>query len=164
MSSDPVADILAHYPRIYFACHTRHVHDAEARRTLSSHQAAILDHLDELEATSLKELAEHMGVTPGTMSIAVERLVTQGYVDRERDPVDARRVQLRLTRAGVRTKQGGPVVAPKRIKQMLGNLDQDELERAVEGLALLARAAQSAMVAQARANKGRAGLADRRRP
>jgi hypothetical protein len=41
------------YPRIYFACRTRHVRDQQAGRTISAHQASILDHLDELEGTSL---------------------------------------------------------------------------------------------------------------
>jgi hypothetical protein len=46
------------YPRIYFACHTRHVRDPQSHRLLSRHQASVLDHLDE---RSRREI--HMGVS-----------------------------------------------------------------------------------------------------
>jgi DNA-binding MarR family transcriptional regulator len=62
--------VLTLYPRIYFACHTRHVRDPQSQRLLSRHQASILDHLDELEPTTVIDLARHMGVTPATMSLA----------------------------------------------------------------------------------------------
>ena len=38
------------YPRIYFACHTRHVRDPQTQRTLSRHQASVLDHCGATEA------------------------------------------------------------------------------------------------------------------
>jgi DNA-binding MarR family transcriptional regulator len=106
MADDGVARVLNHYPRIYFACHTRHVHDPATGRALSAHQASILDHLDEVEAMTLTDLADHMGVTPGTMCVHVERLVKRGYVARLRDPQDGRRRQLRLTRGGPARARG----------------------------------------------------------
>ncbi len=59
---------------------------------LTSHQASILDHLDERDPLTLGELAQHMGVTPGTMSIHVDRLEAAGYVRRRRSRRDGRRV------------------------------------------------------------------------
>ena len=46
---DPVGQVLELYPKIFFACHTRHVRDPSTRRVLSAHQASILDHLDARE-------------------------------------------------------------------------------------------------------------------
>ena len=80
--SAAVDRLLDAYPRIYFACHTRHVRDPQTQRLLSRHQASVLDHLDEVEPTTLMDLARHMGVTPGTMSIAIDRLERKGYVRR----------------------------------------------------------------------------------
>ena len=76
------------YPRIYFACHTRHVRDPQTGEALSAHQASILDHLDEVEAMSMTDLAGHMGVTVATMSLAVDRLERRGYAERRRDPAE----------------------------------------------------------------------------
>lgn len=136
-----INQILRDYPRIFFACHTRHVRDPETRRVLSTHQASILDHLDDVEPTTLMDLARHMGVTPSTMSISMDRLVRQGYVLRQRDPRDRRRLNMRLTAAGVRIKEAQSVLDSARVRGMLSCLGERERARALEGLRLLANAA-----------------------
>ena len=140
--------VLALYPRIYFACHTRHIRDPHTQRLLSRHQASILDHLDEIEPMTLNDLARHMGVTPATMSLAVDRLERKGYVIRLRDTVDRRRVQLRLTTAGVRVRQATTVLDPRRIQALLARLTPEEREAAIRGLRLLADAAARVSVPQ----------------
>jgi hypothetical protein len=57
MPENAVRQVMELYPRIYFACHTRHVRDPQTRRLLSAHQASILDHLDEHEPLALLDLA-----------------------------------------------------------------------------------------------------------
>lgn len=141
MLRNDVSQLMEAYPRIYFACHTRHVRDPETDQELSAHQASILDHLDDVEPTNVGELALHMDVTPSTMSIAARRLVRQGYVRRERDPDDRRRVLLRLTDAGVRVKSEKSVLDPERVEALLDQLDPGEREDALRGLSLLAEAA-----------------------
>ena len=133
------------YPRIYFACHTRHVRDPQSQRLLSRHQASILDHLDELEPTTIMDLAAHMGVTAPTMSLAIDRLERKGYVLRLRDAKDRRRVHVRLTTAGVRIKEASSVLDPERVQRLVSKLSADDRRRAIEGLALLAHAAEAAM-------------------
>jgi MarR family transcriptional regulator, organic hydroperoxide resistance regulator len=137
--------IMTLYPRIYFACHTRHVRDPQNQRLLSRHQASILDHLDELEPTTVMDLAGHMGVTPGTMSLAIDRLERKGYVVRLKDAKDRRRVHVRLTSAGVRVREANSVLDPKRVEALVARLTDEERTRAIEGLGLLARAAQEEM-------------------
>lgn len=145
MPDDGVRRLLELYPRIFFACHTRHVRDPRSRTRLSAHQASILDHLDDVEPTSLTGLARHMGVTASTMSLGVDRLVRHGYVVRARDPDDGRRVLLRLTAAGERIKEAQSVLEPDRVRAMLDRLSADEQSQAVRGLGLLARAAEEMM-------------------
>lgn len=133
------------YPRIYFACHTRHVRDPQTQRLLSRHQASILDHLDELEPTTVMDLAGQMGVTAATMSLAIDRLERKGYVVRLKDAKDRRRVHVRLTSAGVRMREANSVLDPTRVLALVARLTDDERTRAIEGLGLLARAAQEHM-------------------
>jgi DNA-binding MarR family transcriptional regulator len=137
--------VMTLYPRIYFACHTRHVRDPQSQRMLSRHQASILDHLDELDPTTVMDLAAHMGVTPATMSLAVDRLERKGYVVRLRDAKDRRRVHVRLTSAGVRVREASSVLDAQRVESLVARLSDEERARAIEGLALLARAAQEQM-------------------
>jgi DNA-binding MarR family transcriptional regulator len=143
-------ELMTLYPRIYFACHTRHVRDPLTQRLLSRHQASILDHLDEIEPTTLNDLARHMGVTAGTMSLSIDRLERKGYVLRMRDAVDRRRVHLRLTTAGVRVRQASSVLDPVRVEALVARLSDKEREAAIAGLALLAEAAQQQMEPRSR--------------
>jgi len=141
MSRNNVEKVLEHYPKIFLACHTRHVRDPKTNEALSASLAGILDHLDEIEAIGLNDLARHMGVTPGTMSIAVDRLVEKGYAIREKDPDDGRRVRLRLTAAGARMQEASSVLDPELVAAMLAKLSPAEREEGLRGLAILAKAA-----------------------
>ena len=124
MKRDPIGEamtaVMTLYPRIYFACHTRHVRDPQTQRLLSRHQASILDHLDEIEPTTVMDLAGHMGVTAATMSLAIDRLERKGYVVRLKDAKDRRRVHVRLTTAGVRVREASSVLDPARVEALVG--------------------------------------------
>ena len=68
--------------------------DPDSGTLVSSRQVSILDHLDAVAPMMLTDLASHMGVTPATMSLAVEALVQAGYIARASDPADRRKTQL----------------------------------------------------------------------
>jgi DNA-binding MarR family transcriptional regulator len=138
---DPARAVLDLYPRIFLACHERHVRDPGSGRMVSEHQAQVLAHLDEFHAMSLTSLAAHMGVTAGTMSVAVSRLVRRGFVRRRRDRLDTRRVLLTLSASGARVRDAQSVLAPYRVRALLQRLSPGEQADAVRGLGLLARAA-----------------------
>jgi DNA-binding MarR family transcriptional regulator len=137
-----VETVLRCYPQIYFACHKRHVRDEATRTIISAHQASILDHLDDVQATSLFDLARHMGVTASTMSLTVDRLVRAGYVVRERSAEDKRRLDLRLTAAGLRIKRQQKVLEPDLVAAVLARLDERRRKQALRGLELLATASK----------------------
>ena len=155
MVDDSARELLELYPRIFFACHTRHVRDPQTRRILSAHQASILDHLDEREPVTLLELARHMGVTASTMSLHVERLVRRGYVLRERDSRDARRLRVRISASGMRIREANSVLDPVRVRAMLSRLSAEERQAGVRGLEILARAANEEV--QERSTKAKRG-------
>jgi DNA-binding MarR family transcriptional regulator len=138
---DATRHVMALYPRIDFACHARDVRDVESRKLLSRHQVNILDHLDEVDPTTVNELARHMEVTPATMSVALDRLESKGYVERARDAADRRRVQVRLSSAGVRVRDSASVLDFSRVEALVAMLTEDERAAAIRGLALLAEAA-----------------------
>ena len=144
--TDAARQVMSSYPRIYFACHTRHVRDPDSTGLLSRHQASVLDHLDEIDPTTVNALARHMGVTAGTMSLAIDRLERKGYVVRLRDSADRRRVHVRLTSAGVRIREATSVLDPSRVEALLARMSDTDRDAAVRGLALLADAAQRQLV------------------
>jgi len=146
--TDQIAVFLRSYPQIYFACHRRHVRDETTQRTLTLKQASILDHLHTGEPTNLLSLARHMRVTPSTMSLNVDRLEHAGYVRRDRDRLDARRVELRLTRAGDRLKQQQKLLDPELVATLLNRLNGADRAIALQGLELLAQAAAEMVAAR----------------
>lgn len=146
--SPHTAAILRDYPRIYFGAHRRHTRDPISGDLVSQKQIQILDHLDEVNSTSLTDLAAHLGVTPGTMSVAVDRLIKRGYITRTPDTADRRRVHLRLTAAGARVCQAHSVLDPDLVQAMVDTLTDAERDLALRGLALLADAASRARSAR----------------
>jgi len=136
-----ILTLMESYPKIYFACHTRHVQDEETNQMLSAHQASILDHLDDVEPTTMLTLARHLGVTASTMSLTIDRLVRGGYVTRDRDAEDGRKVALRLTKDGVRVKEKKSVLDRDLVAAMLARMKPRDRSNALAGLETLATAA-----------------------
>ena len=154
-SSDDFIDL---YSQIFFACHTRHVHDPDSGTKVSARQASILSHLDSVEPTPISELATHMGVTVSTMSIAIDRLERQGYVARARAENDGRVRHVRLTAPGERLRAAQKVLEPRLVRAMLARLSPADRRDALRGLELLGGAARE----QTRARRDDEGLAVRR--
>jgi len=151
-------DFIALYSQIYFACHTRHVRDPDSGTRVSARQASILSHLDSVEPTPMSQLAEHMGVTVSTMSLAVDRLVRQGYVVRSRTESDGRVRHVRLTASGERLRAAQKVLDPRLVRAMLARLSPTDRRDALRGLELLGSAARE----QTQARRGDESLAVRR--
>ncbi len=141
-------DFIALYSQIYFACHTRHVHDPDTGARVSARQASILSHLDSVEPTPVSELAAHMGVTVSTMSLAIDRLVRHGYVSRERAETDGRIRHVTLTAAGERLRAAQKVLEPELVRAMLARLSPAERRDALRGLELLGAAAREQVKAR----------------
>jgi DNA-binding MarR family transcriptional regulator len=132
--------LLALYPVLHQALRQRVV--AEQGSRLSPHQATVLAHLDRATPTTLTELAGEVGVALPTMSLLVDRMVRRGFVRRERDPEDRRRVALRLTNAGVRAATSRSLLDPARVRAALERLTPTERTASIDGLATLTKAAR----------------------
>lgn len=148
-------ELLRNYPRIFFACHQHHVRDPATRRVISAQQASILDHLDAIDPIALNDLARHMGVTAGTMSVTVDRLVRKGYVKRTRAREDLRRVDLRITEAGIRLREQQSVLEPALVQALLDQLSPEDAAAGLRGLAILARAADALVAQKAKSGSAR---------
>ncbi len=140
---DPgIRRLLDAYPAIFLACHRQHVREDEAGRSITEHQASVLDHLHPTRATTLSKLAEHMGVGRSTMSITVKRLVRAGHIIGSRSNSDARCVGLTLTATGARVKEQNTILDPELVRQMFRLMSAKELETALQGIEYLAKHAR----------------------
>lgn len=50
---------------------------------------------------SMSEIANSLGVTLGTPTVTIDRLISKGYVERKRDEVDRRQVFVSLSESGI---------------------------------------------------------------
>jgi DNA-binding MarR family transcriptional regulator len=142
MKAERVRAIQRWYPQIYLACHTRHQRAASSDARLSANDSSVLAHLDERDAMTAGNLARHLGIGASTLSATLNRLVKLGYISRTPAAADRRIVELRLSKTGARAMQGSSVLESARVAALLDELTPGEQELALDGLALLARAAR----------------------
>jgi DNA-binding MarR family transcriptional regulator len=138
--TDHVRRIQRAYPQLYLACHVDHV----TRRTggLSERDSSLLAHLDEVSPVTAGGLAKHLGVGPSTITEAVDRLEKLALVERTRR---GRRVELRITAAGIARMQESSVLDTERVAQLIANVPARKRAEAVRGIELLAEAARRMM-------------------
>ena len=145
MSAAAIRIVQTCYPKIYLACHTRHLRAASSAHRLSPRDSALLAHLDERRPTTPTRLARHLGIGKPTVSAAIKRLRALGYVTVATDPDDRRNAFLRLAPKGATAMRESSVLEPARVRQLLAALNDDDRRKALEGLELLARAAHQVM-------------------
>jgi DNA-binding MarR family transcriptional regulator len=142
VSNRDVAAVQRYYPQIYLACHTRHQRRRTSAAHLTANESSLLAHLAHDEPLRASTLARHLGVGASTLSAAVKRLASLGYIVRDRDETDQRALALRLSAQGARALQGSSVLETRRVALVLAQLSATERARAIEGLRLLANAAR----------------------
>lgn len=67
---------------------------------LSISEMHTLEGIGLYESRTMTETADILSVTTGTLTVAIDRLVRKGYVDRQRDSDDRRIVRIKLTKKG----------------------------------------------------------------
>jgi DNA-binding MarR family transcriptional regulator len=137
-----VRQVLRFYPQIYLACHVDHVRAPSTAWQLFAHDSSILAHLDIDTPVSPRALAQHLGVAASTLSAAIARLESLGYLASAPAAADTRRRELTLTNRGAQAMASTLVLDEERVRRLLRNLSTEDREAAVHGLALLARAAR----------------------
>lgn len=89
------------------------------------------------EAKTMSQTAQLLGITTGTLTVSIDRLVKKGYVDRRRDDRDKRIVRISLTREGklaCRMHSKFHRVLAKRILEPYGADDRDRLLTLVKAI------------------------------
>jgi DNA-binding MarR family transcriptional regulator len=134
--------ILRHYPRIYIACHSDHTNRKGKGPDVSARDQTILAHIPD-SGVRPQHLAQHLDISASTLSEALKRLVDLGLVTLSPTPGDARGRLARLTDAGQAALASTSVLDIRRVRAALASLPADQRVIVVQGLSLLADAAQA---------------------
>ncbi|MDR3685587.1 MAG: MarR family transcriptional regulator [Coriobacteriia bacterium] len=94
-------------------------------------------------ARTLGEVARIQGVTPATATTLVTTLESRGWVNREHDPDDRRRVVVSLTEGGATVLKRSQIVAEGAMADLLQPLNAEQLARLLDGLSVLGELGKS---------------------
>ncbi len=113
--------------------------------TVTLCQVALLERVGKEPGCSLSELADRLGVTLPTISVAVHRMEETGMLSLQPDPKDGRSTLADLTELGRKMVGEAKSFRLGRLSMLMGGLSQDEREKLLE---LLERAVSAAEVMQ----------------
>ncbi|HEU5479463.1 MAG TPA: MarR family transcriptional regulator [Candidatus Tumulicola sp.] len=102
---------------------------AQSEVGLSAAQLFVLHELGKTPSLSLSEVAERTRTDQSSVSVVVTRLVEGGYITRDRDKRDARRLVLNLTKSGRAVAEKSPPAAQERILEALDKISPAERRR-----------------------------------
>ncbi|HEY6141668.1 MAG TPA: MarR family transcriptional regulator [Thermoanaerobaculia bacterium] len=102
---------------------------AQSELGLSGAQLFVLQELGKTPSLSLNELAERTRTDQSSVSVVVTRLVEAGFVARDRDLRDARRLVLTLTKAGAAVVRKSAPAAQERILEIVDTMSAAERKR-----------------------------------
>jgi DNA-binding MarR family transcriptional regulator len=101
-------------------------------------QRDLLAAVEATEGGTLNQVAARVGRGAPAVSRAIETLVRMGLVDRQPDPDNRRRLQLRLTEVG-REQLTRPPVADQSLEGRIGKLAHSEMRALERGIEILER-------------------------
>lgn len=93
---------------------------------LTMTEVHVLEAVGTGDPKSMSEIASQLGVTLGTLTTAINRLVDKGYVTRIRPEEDRRVVLVRLTEAAARPFKLHERFHREMVRSILGGLDEEE--------------------------------------
>jgi len=80
MKASHVTRVQCAYPQIYLACHVRHIRAASTAHRLSARDSSLLVHLSPTAPITPSKLAAHLGIRGSTLSAAIGKLASLGYL------------------------------------------------------------------------------------
>jgi DNA-binding MarR family transcriptional regulator len=109
---------------------------------LSMPQFSLLMQMHYKGACGMSEVSDRFEITPAAASQLVDKLVQNGFVQREEDPHDRRAKLLNLTDKGRELIQRGIEERYRWVDELAGKLTAEERAQVSEALNIMTRAAQ----------------------
>ena len=106
---------------------------------LTTAQIKLLTCFSDKDTHSMTELSISLAVSMPTITAMVDRLETANMVKRERNSVDRRVVQVRLTAAGKRELKKLSTIRKEEMEKILMNLSETEMKTFLGSIELVAR-------------------------
>jgi len=104
---------------------------------LSQHHLAILNLLDENKSLVISEFVETLSITKPQMTASADKLVEMGYIERNNDIKDRRKIYLSITKKGKEIISSINNNIDIEMEKNLAKLSDSELTKLKDGLKVL---------------------------
>ena len=104
---------------------------------LSVSEIQLLEEVSIANEPTVSDLAEAMDIAVPSATVAINKLVSKGYLTKERNAEDGRSIVVSLTREGEKINRLSHYIRMKLVKAAVTELDQDEKDALLKGVEVL---------------------------
>jgi DNA-binding MarR family transcriptional regulator len=104
---------------------------------LSPMSIMVLKFISEANKPTMKEIADHFGITPPSVTVMIDSLVDSRYLLRDLDKKDRRLIRLSISDKGRQTLKKCLQLARKEMAAILGQMEEEEIDNLYSSLSHL---------------------------
>ncbi|MGG0462185.1 MarR family winged helix-turn-helix transcriptional regulator [Priestia aryabhattai] len=131
-----VEELNSYWTSIYYHLHYTH------QEKITHQTIRLLQHIDKSSAVGIREIADYLTISHNTASEHVKRSIEKGYVYKNRDIQDERKVILHLTEAGKDILKRNSSLDEEKISAILREMKASEKQLIQQAFQLLSERAK----------------------
>ncbi|MBU8688804.1 MarR family winged helix-turn-helix transcriptional regulator [Priestia megaterium] len=131
-----VEELNSYWTSIYYHLHYTH------QEKITHQIIRLLQHIDKSSSVGIKEIADYLHVSHNTASEHVKRSIEKGYVYKNRDIQDERKVILHLTEAGKDILKRNSSLDEEKVSAILLEMTASEKQLIQQAFRLLSERAE----------------------
>ncbi|MDO6848908.1 MarR family winged helix-turn-helix transcriptional regulator [Priestia megaterium] len=131
-----VEELNSYWTSIYYHLHYTH------QEKITHQTIRLLQHIDKSSSVGIKEIADYLHVSHNTASEHVKRNIDKGYVYKNRDIHDERKVILHLTEAGKDLLKRNSSLDEEKVSAILREMTASEKQMIQQAFQLLSERAK----------------------
>ncbi|KOP74752.1 MarR family winged helix-turn-helix transcriptional regulator [Priestia megaterium] len=131
-----IEELNSYWTSIYYHLHYTH------QEKITHQTIRLLQHIDKSSSVGIKEIADYLHVSHNTASEHVKRNIDKGYVYKNRDIHDERKVILHLTEAGKDLLKRNSSLDEEKVSAILREMTASEKQLIQQAFQLLSERAK----------------------
>ncbi|MBE2973244.1 MarR family winged helix-turn-helix transcriptional regulator [Priestia megaterium] len=131
-----VEELNSYWTSIYYHLHYTH------QEKITHQTIRLLQHIDKSSSVGIKEIADYLHVSHNTASEHVKRNIDKGYIYKNRDIHDERKVILHLTEAGKDLLKRNSSLDEEKVSAILREMTASEKQLIQQAFQLLSKRAK----------------------
>ncbi|AEN89510.1 MULTISPECIES: MarR family winged helix-turn-helix transcriptional regulator [Priestia] len=131
-----VEELNSYWTSIYYRLHYTH------QEKITHQTIRLLQHIDKSSSVGIREIADYLTISHNTASEHVKRSIEKGYVYKNRDIQDERKVILHLTEAGKDILKRNSSLDEEKLSAILREMTASEKQLIQQAFQLLSERAE----------------------